>query len=569
MKGSKKVLTFLLCTIVAVATFCAVPLSVDAEEEDDTESQVIVSETLTEDKTENAPDSNGSEAIDVIQEVPADTANENLSDNSDEDYISKNSVAKASRAVNDSVTSSASVTSIKLDKTSLTLGVGETYTLSKSISPANATTTYRWACGNYNIASVNSRGQVTAKSVGTTTVVVITNNGKQATCKVTVKNAPSSVSINTSNVTLGVGETFEIYELTDAGSYANNFTWTSSNSSVATINKTTANKAKITAKRVGTATIKIKTYNGKTDSCTVTVKKAPTSIIINRPSDNIGNGESVTITESTNSGSYANSFTWSSSNSNIVSIRKDTGNKAIITANGVGYATISVKTYNGVTSRFKITAKKAPYSVSLSENNLNLEIGDKFTISEQTNAGTYANNFTWTSSNSNIASVKKSSDNKAIITAKKVGTAYIKITTYNGKVDTCKVVVRNNTTEEYIDEVIELTNAERRKAGLPALSKRLDVTEAAKDRAKEITVKFSHTRPNGESFFTIIDDYNISYIRLGENIAMGYTSPQDVVDGWMASEGHKKNILNPEFKGIGVGYYVKDGVAYWVQIMIA
>lgn len=569
MKGSKKILTFLLCTLVTVSTFCALPLSVNAEEKDDVESQVIVSEALTDYETENALDSKASEAINVIQELYADTANENLFDDSDEDSISKSSVAKASLAVNNSVTSSASVTSINLDKTSLTLGVGETYTLSKIISPTNAVTTYRWASGNYNIASVNSSGKVTANSVGTTTVIVITDNGKQATCKVTVKNAPSSVSINTSTVTLGVGETFEIYEFTDTGSYANNFTWTSSNNSVATINKTTANKAKITAKGVGTATIKIKTYNGKTDSCTVTVKKAPTSIIINKPSDNIGNGESVTITESTNSGSYANSFTWSSSNSNIVSIRKDTGNKAIITANGIGSATISVKTYNGVTSSFKATVKRAPDSVSLSENNLNLDIGDRFTISEQTNAGTYANTFTWTSSNSTIASVNKSSDNKAIITAKKVGTAYIKITTYNGKVDTCKVVVRNNTAEEYIDEVIELTNAERKKVGLPALSKRADVTEAAKVRAKEISVKFSHTRPNGESCFTIIDDYNISYTRLGENIAMGYTSPQDVVDGWMASEGHKKNILNSEFKGIGVGYYVEDGVAYWVQIMIA
>lgn len=566
MKKTKKALTFLLCTLITATTFCAVPLSANAEE--DIEPQVIISEISTEDEAENTLDIESSEVIDVIQEISTNTTNENTYDNSGEYSRSKSSVAKASFAVNNSATSSASVTSIKLNKTSLTLGVGETYTLSKTISPTNATATYKWTSNNSNIASVSSSGKVIAKKAGTTTITVTTNNGKQDTCKVTVKKAPSSVTISKSNITLGVGETSEVYELTNDRSYASSFTWSSSNNSVATIKKTTANKAKITAKGVGTATIKIKTYNGKTASCKVTVKKAPTSITINKPSSNIGNGESVTITESTNSGSYASSFTWSSSNSNVISVKKDSGNKAIITAHKGGSATISVKTYNGVTASFKATVKRAPDSVYLSEDELNLDIGDKFTISQQTNSGTYANTFTWSSTNSSVASVTKSSDNKAIITAKKVGTAYIKVTTYNGKVDTCKVVVRKDTTEEYIDKVIELTNAERKKAGLPALSKITDVTKVAQIRAEEITVNFSHTRPNGERYCTIMDDYNIKYTRLGENIAMGYTSPQAVVDGWMASEGHKKNILNSEFKGIGVGYYVKDGVAYWVQIMI-
>lgn len=548
--------------------FYAVPLSANAEEEEDVEPRVIVSEILPENETENDLDSEEADITNMIQEISTDTTNESSSGSVSNFSRNEKSVAKTSLAVNNSVASSASVTSIKLDKSSLTLSVGEIYTLSKTISPTNATATYKWTSDNSNIASVNTSGKVIAKKEGTTTISVKTNNGKQATCKVTVKKAPSSVTISESSVTLGVGETFEVYELTNSGSYASSFTWSSSNNSVATIKKTTANKAKITAKGVGTATIKIKTYNGKTSSCKVTIKKAPTSITINKSSSNIGKSESVTITESTNSGSYANSFTWSSSNSSIVSVKKGSGNKAVITAHQSGSATISVKAYNGVTSSFKATVKRAPDSVYLSEDELNLDIGDNFTISQQTNSGTYANTFTWSSTNSSVASVTKSSGNKAIITAKKVGTAYIKVTTYNGKVDTCKVVVRKDTTEEYIDKVIELTNAERKKAGLPALSKRTDVNKAAQTRAKETTVNFSHTRPNGERYFTIMDDYNINYTRLGENIAMGYSSPQAVVDAWMASEGHKKNILNSEFKGIGVGYYVKDGVAYWVQIMI-
>ncbi|MEE0858849.1 MAG: Ig-like domain-containing protein, partial [Acutalibacteraceae bacterium] len=70
----------------------------------------------------------------------------------------------------------------------------------------------------------------------------------------------------------GVGESYIISESTNSGSYASNFTWSSSNTSVATVKKTTANKAQITAQNKGTAYIKITTYNGKTATCKVTVK---------------------------------------------------------------------------------------------------------------------------------------------------------------------------------------------------------------------------------------------------------------------------------------------------------
>ena len=60
--------------------------------------------------------------------------------------------------------------------------------------------------------------------------------------------------------------------------------------------------------------------------------------------------------------------------------------------------------------------------------------------------------------------------------------------------------------------------------------------------------------------------FGLAYRTAGENIAMGYPTPQSVVDGWMNSEGHRKNILNPAFTVIGVGY-VSDG-KYWTQMFI-
>ena len=89
---------------------------------------------------------------------------------------------------------------------------------------------------------------------------------------------------------------------------------------------------------------------------------------------------------------------------------------------------------------------------------------------------------------------------------------------------------------------------------------------AAQIRATEIEISFSHTRPNGTSFATAIREQGISYRTAGENIAYGQRSPEEVVEAWMNSEGHRANILNANFNKIGVGYYQNNrGVKYWSQ----
>lgn len=94
-----------------------------------------------------------------------------------------------------------------------------------------------------------------------------------------------------------------------------------------------------------------------------------------------------------------------------------------------------------------------------------------------------------------------------------------------------------------------------------------DITAAANVRAKEIVQKFSHTRPNGSSFGTVLKEQGVSFRGSGENIAWGQKSPEQVMNGWMNSEGHRANILNKNYKNIGVGYYQNEkGVNYWVQL---
>ncbi|RHR70796.1 CAP domain-containing protein [Eubacterium sp. AF15-50] len=114
---------------------------------------------------------------------------------------------------------------------------------------------------------------------------------------------------------------------------------------------------------------------------------------------------------------------------------------------------------------------------------------------------------------------------------------------------------------------MELVNKERSKAGLNALSIDENIETAAMVRSKEIEKSFSHTRPNGSSFSTALSENGVKFMGAGENIAWGQRSPEEVMNGWMNSSGHRANILNSSFKKIGVAYYVgANGRTYWTQL---
>ena len=119
---------------------------------------------------------------------------------------------------------------------------------------------------------------------------------------------------------------------------------------------------------------------------------------------------------------------------------------------------------------------------------------------------------------------------------------------------------------EYELQVVALTNAERAKYGLQALEIDTALSAVARIKAQDMhdAGYFAHTSPNYGTPFEMMDAFGIEYWSAGENIAMGYRTPQDVVDAWMNSPGHRFNILNESFTRIGVGY-VADG-SYWTQM---
>lgn len=120
---------------------------------------------------------------------------------------------------------------------------------------------------------------------------------------------------------------------------------------------------------------------------------------------------------------------------------------------------------------------------------------------------------------------------------------------------------------KFPQQVLTLVNKERAKVGAAPLRLSAELQEGAAIRAREIAQVFSHTRPNGKKCQTVIrNGWDI-----GENIAAGNSTPEEVVEGWMNSPGHRANILDRRYGELGVGYcYDVNGVGgykhYWVQM---
>jgi uncharacterized protein YkwD len=118
--------------------------------------------------------------------------------------------------------------------------------------------------------------------------------------------------------------------------------------------------------------------------------------------------------------------------------------------------------------------------------------------------------------------------------------------------------------DEFAQEILRLVNEARAKNNLSALQLDATLCAAAEVRAKEVAVRFSHTRPDGTSCFTVLREFGVNYNVCGENIALGFTDAQKVFNGWMNSSSHRANILNPNYKFLGVGK-VNTG---WTQLFI-
>ncbi|WP_404449764.1 SafA/ExsA family spore coat assembly protein [Sutcliffiella horikoshii] len=122
------------------------------------------------------------------------------------------------------------------------------------------------------------------------------------------------------------------------------------------------------------------------------------------------------------------------------------------------------------------------------------------------------------------------------------------------------------------EQVAKLVNQERAKYGLKPLKLNWELSRVARYKSQDMIDKryFSHTSPTYGSPFDMMRNFGISYRTAGENIAAGQKTPQEVMNAWMNSEGHRKNILSSQYTEIGVGY-AKGGQYghYWTQMFIS
>lgn len=124
---------------------------------------------------------------------------------------------------------------------------------------------------------------------------------------------------------------------------------------------------------------------------------------------------------------------------------------------------------------------------------------------------------------------------------------------------------------QYDAELLRLTNLERQKAGVAALSLSNQLNQAAQNHADDMAKNnyFSHTGLNGSTMSDRVNATGYTYSSLGENIAAGRSTPADTIKQWMNSQGHRENILNSNYTEIGFGYSHLDSSKYrhyWVQV---
>lgn len=343
-------------------------------------------------------------------------------------------VATAHNGVNtvQTICVKAAPSSIHLAQDAITIGVGEKVALPE-VSLGETDEDY---AGGYTLKASSTKyaqisdGMIVGRRTGKTTVTVTSYNGRSAHLIVTVKRAPSKVTLNTSSVLLGVGEGYQL-SATLSSKSAGSVSYTSENEAVVNVTP----EGYVMASAPGTTVITAKSYNGKKATCTIEVRNAPESISLAPENLALGVGETRRLSAILNAGS-AGSIHFENMDPAVANVDAS----GLLTALAIGETEIRVSAYNGVTASCSVHVKAAPEGVSFREETLILSAGDTYCLPEPEIQGTDAacSAFSYKSSKTKYATV--SAD--GVITAKRAGTAKITVQTYNGKSDTLTVTVK-------------------------------------------------------------------------------------------------------------------------------
>ena len=258
------------------------------------------------------------------------------------------------------------ITSVSLSPASTTMNVGETKTLTTSISPAQYAGALTWNSTNADVATVDNNGTITAKAPGTTVISVTSDTNKTAQCTVTVKAPIKEISFSKPEITIVKGYTEKLVPIISPTNTTDTLSWLSSSTSYASV----SSDGTVTANRVGTTTITVTASSGKKAYCVVNVVNPTTPVssvtidkseVILTKTDTVQLNATVLPSDATNK-----ELTWTTTDESIASVN-DNG---IVTANGVGIATITATSNNGMYHEciIKVVSASGPSIVLTPEN---------------------------------------------------------------------------------------------------------------------------------------------------------------------------------------------------------
>ena len=329
------------------------------------------------------------------------------------------------------VTVNVPVSSLVLNKTTLTLAQGQSEALVATVGPADATETVTWSSSDAKVATVDASGKVTAVGTGNATITAKAGD-KEATCAVTVVIPVSGITLSQHTLALEKGASATLTAtVTPANATDKTVTWSTSDAAVATVDA----NGKVTAVGGGNATITAKAGD-KEATCAVTVTVPVSSLSLNKNTLSLTEGDSETLIATVNpSDATDKTVTWSTSNAAVATVDAD----GKVTALTEGTAVITAKAGGKeATCAVTVSNKVVPVTdITLSTSTLSLMKGESATLTATvTPADATDKTVSWTSSDEAVATV----DANGKVTA--VGGGSAVITAHAGsKSATCSVQV--------------------------------------------------------------------------------------------------------------------------------
>ena len=311
---------------------------------------------------------------------------------------------------------------VTLNRTSLTLGAGETFQL-KGILPENTLSALAWASDDPAVAAVDQGGLVTAKGQGTAKITVTTANKKKATCRVKVSALPTRLALSKSRVVLNPGKTATVsWKLEGVGAVETLI----EDTGIAKIDRTAAKKVRVRAVAPGETVLRASTINGLSDTLTIVVAPVATYLRLPKSSVTLRVGDRYTIAPDTDAGGPS-ALSFSSGNAAVARVSRG----GVVAAVGKGSATITVKTVNGQSAKLRVTVKDAA-ALSLAPSSLELAPYEYRVLEVSPSEGV-----SFTSSNTYVAYVSQD----GVVTGVHGGEATITAANGQGGTAVCRVRV--------------------------------------------------------------------------------------------------------------------------------